>query len=362
MAADPAHTEPFALIARPSASPSPHDTVAARQRLARRQPPPLLGSHAAAALRYKPSDELLLALNMALHTGSPLLLTGEPGTGKTQAADFVGAYFGIPLFKFLVKSTSSAQDLLYEFDAVGYLHWAQSDRRSAPRTEDAASAKGEPPAVAHEAAAIREGFLHRRALWQAYNTEGDSVVLIDEIDKAARDFPNDLLHELDQHSFPHPFDHRRWITPRSGRRPIVLITSNEERRLPDAFLRRCIFHRIELTPTLVADAVNSMAGDGGNAFPHLDAGTREAAQRRFWELRDVVGLDKKPSTAELLTWLAILSAQRATVAQLRDSHLADLPALGALIKDAEDLRRLGSRTGHPRAGQPSAGYRTTGQR
>lgn len=325
---------PFELIAGPIADPAVHDPTRNRQWLARRRPPPFLGSHPEAALRYRPSAELRLALNMALHTGSPLLLTGEPGTGKTQAADFVGRYFGIPVFKFLVKSTSTAQDLMYEFDAVGYLHWAQSASRRPTPTEQPSRE------IAEETEAVRRSFLHKRALWEAYDTDGDAVVLIDEIDKASRDFPNDLLHELDQHNFPHPFDHKKLIEPRSGRRPVVIVTSNEERRLPDAFLRRCIFHRIELTPTLVEAAVESMAGADGSGFPHLDAATRAAARRRFWELREVPGLDKKPSTAELLTWLSILSAQRVKVQLLEECRLADLPALGALTKYGEDLARL----------------------
>jgi MoxR-like ATPase len=329
MPTDDPSTLPFALISRPSVEPAADD-VAQRQRLlARRRPPRFLGNHQEAARRYWPSDDLLLALNMALHTGSPLLLTGEPGTGKTQAAEFVSAYFDIPLYRCLVKSTSTAQDLLYEFDAVGYLHWAQADRRAA----------GAAPAPAAKAAGVRQGFLHKRALWQAYESD-DAVVLIDEIDKAARDFPNDLLHELDQHSFPHPFDDTRWIKPQSGRRPLVIVTSNEERRLPDAFLRRCIFHRIELNEALVKAAVESMAGADVSGFPQLDAATRAAARRRFWELRHVPGLDEKPSTAELLTWLSILSAQRIDAATLDGGPLASLPALGALIKDAGDLARL----------------------
>ncbi len=130
-----------------------------------------------------------------------------------------------------------------------------------------------PAAITAETQAIRYSFLHKRALWEAYETDGDAVVLIDEIDKAPRDFPNDLLHEFDQHSFPHPFDPTTMICPKSGRPPIVIVTSNEERRLPDAFLRRCIFHRIELTAALVEAAVESMAraaeGDGDGAGGEL---------------------------------------------------------------------------------------------
>jgi MoxR-like ATPase len=179
---------PFELISHPPADPTAHRATDKQKLLAQRRLPAFLSSHQQAALRYQPSEALLLAINMALHTGSPLLLTGEPGTGKTQAADFVRAYFDIPIYKFLVKSTSTAQDLMYEFD---------------------------------------------------------------------------------QHSFPHPFDPTTMICPKSGRPPIVIVTSNEERRLPDAFLRRCIFHRIELTEALIEAAVESMAraaegdGDGG---------------------------------------------------------------------------------------------------
>ncbi len=331
---------PFELIARPPANSTAQDAAARKRLLQKRQLPSFLGSHSQAARRYRPSDELLLAFNMALHTGSPLLLTGEPGTGKTQAADFVGMYFGIPVYKFLVKSTSTAQDLMYEFDAVGYLHWAQLARREPTPNQGIAEEPAPNQGIAKEAEVVRQGFLHKRALWQAYETDGDAVVLIDEIDKASRDFPNDLLHELDQHSFPHPFDSTDWIKPRSGRPPLVIVTSNEERRLPDAFLRRCIFHRIELTPALVEAAVESMAGAAGAGFPHLDPATRAVARRRFWELRETPGLDKKPSTAELLTWLSILSAQRLAAQTLESCRLADLPALGALIKDAGDLARL----------------------
>lgn len=300
-----------------------------KKQLALRKPP-LFRDLEASAFRYHADDDLLLVINMALHTGAPLLLTGEPGTGKTQAADFIGAYYGIPVFKFFVKSTTVAQDLLYEFDAVGYLRWAQGG-----------STVQEGDALQTEAAAMREGFLKRRALWQAYEHEGDCVVLIDEIDKAPSDFPNDLLHEFDQHRFPHPFDPQTIIRPKAARPPIIVVTSNDERRLPDAFLRRCIFHRIELTEKIVDAAVASMAEAESGGFPQLDEALRTAARERFWELRDLKpDLEKKPSTAELLTWLSILSARRASETEIRDCRRGDLPALGALIKDATDLRRL----------------------
>jgi MoxR-like ATPase len=330
---------PFELIQRDAAPEAGDPEISDRQDLLARRRPPAFRDLERSASRYYVDDELLLVINMALHTSAPLLLTGEPGTGKTQAAAFIGRYFAIPVFKFFVKSTSVAQDLMYEFDAVGYLRWAQSKESSASSGEPGADAGDS--ALHQEAAAVREGFLQPRALWQAYKHDGDCVMLIDEIDKAPRDFPNDLLHEFDQHRFPHPFDPQTLIEPESKRPPIIVVTSNDERRLPDAFLRRCIFHHIELTPEIVDAAVANMASETRGGFPGLDEAARAAAQERFWELRDLKpALEKRPSTAELLTWLSILSAQRTPERDIRDRRLGALPALGALIKDAADRKRL----------------------
>jgi MoxR-like ATPase len=309
---------PFGLIRTPGPD---HDRDLARRRLGLCRLPPSLGDHAKSARYYRPSADLVTAINMAIHVGAPLLLTGEPGTGKTQVADFVGDFFGIPVFKFQVRSTSTADDIKYDFDAVAYLHWAQS-------------ARGEPGGDPG-ANRTRRDFLRKRALWNAYEHPTESVLLIDEIDKAPRDFPNDLLHELDQHRFVHPFADDELIAPHCGRPPIVVVTSNDERRLPDAFLRRAIFHRIELTETLIESAVAAHAGD----FPRLDAATRAAAQARFWELR-ASPLDKKPSTAELLVWLCILSARGESAQTIGSRPLAELPGIGALVKDAQDLAVL----------------------
>jgi len=303
----------FRLVRRTD-DPATHDVKAARQRLEARTLPRALHNFAASAPFFQVDSPLETAMNMALAVGAPLLLTGEPGTGKTQVAWYLGWYFGIPVFPYQVRSTSTADDMKYDFDAVAYLRNAQHpDERARPRQD----------------------FLRKKALWQAYECATASVLLIDEIDKAPRDFPNDLLLELDKHEFPHPFLDPV-IKPCPGNSPIVVITSNVERRLPDAFLRRCIFHHIELTEQLVRDAVRARAGD----FPHIDTATRDTALQRFWEMRANAQIQKPPSTAEVLVWLAILSAQGVTAAQLRDTPVQELPGLHALIKDKGDLDRL----------------------
>jgi MoxR-like ATPase len=294
----------------------------ARQSLFERPAAESLTQHQDAAAYYELDDSLETAVNMALTVGAPLLVTGEPGTGKTQLAFFLGHYFGIQVRSFYVKSTSTAKDLKYEFDAVGYLqsaYMAQQGAPSLPRTK----------------------FLKEGPLWRTYEDSQPSVLLIDEIDKAPRDFPNDLLHELDQGWFPHPFERNAAGEPtripqQPGRRPILVITSNLERRLPDAFLRRCVFHHIVLTEAVVKRAVQARAEE----FPNLPPDIRNRAVERFWELRER-GLQKPPSTAELLVWLAVLDALEIALGNL-DGPLSELPALGCLLKDRDDLERLRS--------------------
>ena len=280
----------------------------ARARLEARQLPDWLGDFRRSAAHYQLSPELEVALNMALNVGAPLLVTGEPGTGKTQVGWYLGWYFEIPVFDYQVRSNATAEDLKYEFDAVAYL-------RSAQLGEEAE----------------RTRYLHPRALWQAYEAQTLAVVLIDEIDKAPRDFPNDLLQELDRHRFRHPFEDRD-VAPKAGP-PLVVVTSNAERRLPDAFLRRCIVHHIELTDKLVEAAV-------GAHFPALEKKLKDTAIRRFWALREVDQLSKRPATAELLVWLAVLSAQEVDEARLANAPLRELPGLSALIKDHTDRELL----------------------
>ncbi len=305
----------FRLVRR-EARAETHDHEAHRQGLEKRSLPRSLLDFERSAPHFRLDAGLETAINMSLAVGSPLLLTGEPGTGKTQVAYYLSWYFSIPAFLYQVRSTASAENLKYDFDAVAYLREAQHP--------DPQKRRG------------REAFLQPKALWQAYQCQTDCVLLIDEIDKAPRDFPNDLLQELDKHEFAHPFTDEL-IRPSSGRPPIVIITSNAERRLPDAFLRRCIFHHIELTPELLRSAVEARAENGD--FPRLEPETLQAACQRFWDLRDQE-LRKRPSTAELLAWLAILSARRVGANELKEVPLAELPGLAALIKDRDDLEQL----------------------
>jgi len=276
-----------------------------------------------AAERFQPSPQLLNAINAAIAARVPLLLTGEPGTGKTQVAWFLKRFFDIKLFEYQVRSNSQANDLRYDFDAVAYLRDAylakpqqndddENDKRSDPK------------------------YLKQGPLWQAYEHKDDSILLIDEIDKAPRDFPNDLLQELDQHRFAHPFKPKKFVQ-RQTNPPLIIITSNGERRLPDAFLRRCIVHHIELNNALLSDIMTAW----NMQFPNLDEATRQQALTRFQEIRKLSRLSKKPGAAELLLWLSILSAQAVKREQLeKDVSLSDLPALICLIKDHADYQYL----------------------
>ncbi len=279
-------------------------------------PPPTLGDHTAAAAQFQPGEDLVAAINVALAVDAPLLLTGEPGTGKTQVAHYVAWYFEVPLFSLHVRSSTTASDLLYRFDTVAYFH--------------AAYASG------GDAQLSKADFVDRGPLWHAFEAPHRPVVLVDEIDKAPRDFPNDLMHVLDQHRFVVAETGAEVRLKADSPPPLVVITSNSERRLPEPFLRRCIFHHIEFTPTLLEKAVAARAAD----FPHLDPSARQVAMERFLELRGR-RLRKKPATAELLVWLTILSAKGGVdAATLRDAPLRALPALAALVKDRDDLADL----------------------
>jgi MoxR-like ATPase len=302
---------PFELLAPDDRTPE------RREALGRRALPPSLGSHREAARSFQPDPDLVDAVNVALAVGAPLLLTGEPGTGKTQVAFYLAWFFDIEehLYPLYVRSTTTAEDLLYRFDAVAYLHAANDPARRGQTVEKA-------------------DFVEKGPLWRAYDAGGPAVVLLDEIDKAPRDFPNDLLNVLDQHTFHVP-EAGRTVSRGAAAPPIVVITSNSERRLPEPFLRRCIFHHIEFTEELLRRAVEARVGD----FPNLIPEVREEAIQRFLELRGR-DLRKKPATAELLVWLTLLSARGGVTVEDLRLPLRSLPALAALVKDRDDLALL----------------------
>jgi len=262
-------------------------------------------------------------INTAIAIGEPLLITGEPGTGKTQSAYYVAHYLGVTCFRFQVKSDSTARDLLYDFDTVRYFRDAHLQ-----------------PGDGGVAELDKSKYLSKRPFWQAI-AEGRAkgvpqVLLIDEIDKAPRDFPNDLLHELDQMEFTiHETDEK--VEAGAALRPIVFITSNSERRLPAPFLRRCVYHHIEFTPELLRQAVESRRDDFGD----LSAELRDLAVNRFLELRHK-NQRKKPTTAELLLWLRVLSlaSGRDLERILKHGKLSELPHLGMLLKDHQDIEEL----------------------
>ena len=259
--------------------------------------------------RYIATDDLMMAVNAAVTLGRPLLIKGEPGTGKTQLAQEIARALGRPMFEWHVKSTSKAQQGLYEYDAVSRLRDSQLGDA---RVNDIAN------------------YILKGSLWQAFESEQQPVLLIDEIDKADIEFPNDLLRELDRMEF-YVYETRQLVTARN--RPIIVITSNNEKELPDAFLRRCFFHYIRFP-----DAV-TMARIVEVHFPGLKKELLSEALGAFFQLRDTPGLKKKPSTSELLDWIKLLVAEDIDPAVLRSQDpKKTLPVLhGALLKNEQDV-------------------------
>lgn len=308
-------TTPFALI-RPGQAPLPPES------LAHRSVPRRLHDLAAAAESFKIDDDLAEAVNVALAVGAPLLVTGEPGTGKTQLAYFLAWQFGLSPdqpFTFEVKSTSTARDLLYRFDTVAYFHSAQ--QKDGTRLD-------------------KQAFVEKGPLWRAFaaiRAGGPAIVLIDEIDKAPRDFPNDLLHELDQYSFRVAETGEVVTADRKAPPPVVIVTSNSEKRLPDAFLRRCVFHRIEFSEAVLREAVRA------RRELQRQEDLNEAAQARFLEIRRRLAdqQQRPPATAEFLAWLAALQARGVRAEDLLSTSARDLPLLAALIKDSSAREALG---------------------
>lgn len=278
------------------------------------------------ARRFVPGESLTNAMNTAITVGEPLLITGEPGTGKTQAGYYAAYKLGLePAIHFQVKSDSTARDLLYYFDTVRYFHDAHLVNVRGEETKEL----------------NRADYVERRALWQAFTTSEETtgkpcVVLIDEIDKAPRDFPNDLLHELDKMEFTVSETGQK-VQADPKLRPILFITSNSERRLPEPFLRRCVYHHIKFDDNVVRQAVDARRDEYGP----LSDDFIKLAITRFVQLRER-GLRNKPATGELLVWLRVLALTAGHMGSLPDmpEDFKKLPFLECLLKDHQDMEEV----------------------
>jgi len=258
---------------------------------------------------YVATDDLMLAVNAAITLQRPLLIKGEPGTGKTKLAEEVATALGLPLLEWHIKSTTKAQQGLYEYDAVSRLRDSQLGD---PRVQDIAN------------------YIVRGMLWQAFTADAPVVLLIDEVDKADIEFPNDLLRELDRMEF---FVYETRELVRARHRPIVFITSNNEKELPDAFLRRCFFHYIRFPDKDTMERIVDVH------FPGIKKMLLREALEVFFEVREVPGLKKKPSTSELLDWLKLLLAEDISIDALRSKDRKTIipPLHGALLKNEQDV-------------------------
>ena len=257
---------------------------------------------------YVATEDLTVAVNAAVTLERPLLVKGEPGTGKTELARQIAGALGLPLVEWHVKSTTKAQQGLYEYDAVSRLRDSQlGDSR------------------VHEV----KNYIRKGKLWQAFEAEGKVVLLIDEVDKADIEFPNDLLQELDRMEF-HVYETGETI--RARHRPVVIITSNNEKELPDAFLRRCFFHYIRFPE---ADTLRRIVAVH---FPRIKETLLAEALTQFYEIRETPGLKKKPSTSEVLDWLKLILAEDLSPEDLKRDPRQLLPKLhGALLKNEQDV-------------------------
>jgi len=261
---------------------------------------------------YVATKELQIAVNAAIHLEKPLLVKGEPGTGKTLLAHEIAAALGKKIITWHIKSTTAAQQGLYEYDAVSRLRDSQLGNKD----------------VENIANYIKQG-----KMWEAFDTEESVVLLIDEIDKADIEFPNDLLLELDKMEF---FVYELQKTIKAKHRPIVIITSNNEKELPDAFLRRCLFHYIRFPDKETMQEIVDVH------YPKIQEELVGSAMRLFYELRDTRGMKKKPSTSELIDWIKLLLMEKIKAEELEKIDLkAELPPhLHALLKNEQDLEML----------------------
>jgi MoxR-like ATPase len=259
--------------------------------------------------RYIATEDLMMAVNAAVTLARPLLIKGEPGTGKTQLAQEIARALARPMFEWHVKSTSKAQQGLYEYDAVSRLRDSQLGD---PRVHDIAN------------------YIVKGSLWEAFESPVQPVLLIDEIDKADIEFPNDLLRELDRMEF-FVYETRQLVKARH--RPIIVITSNNEKELPDAFLRRCFFHYIRFPDEVTMQRIIEVH------YPGLKRELLAEALTAFFRIRETPGLKKKPSTSELLDWIKLLVAEDIDPAVLRlQDPKKTLPILhGALLKNEQDV-------------------------
>jgi MoxR-like ATPase len=257
---------------------------------------------------YIADKDLMVAVNAAIRLERPLLVKGEPGTGKTELARQVAAALSLDLIEWSIKSTTKAQQGLYEYDAVSRLRDSQLGDA---RIDD----------ISH--------YIRKGKLWQAFSSPQKCVLLIDEIDKADIEFPNDLLQELDRMEF-HVYETGETI--RAAHRPIVIITSNNEKELPDAFLRRCFFHYIRFPDIETLSRIVEVH------YPGIKQALVNAALTRFFEIREAPGLKKKPSTSEALDWIRLLVADDVDALTLRADAKNALPKLhGALLKNEQDV-------------------------
>ena len=258
---------------------------------------------------YITTEDLEMAVNAAINLEKPLLVKGEPGTGKTELAKQVAKKLGLKLFEWNIKSTTKAHQGLYEYDAVSRLRDSQLGDKKVNDIKN---------------------YIKKGTIWSAFSSKEKAVLLIDEIDKADIEFPNDLLHELDKMKF---LVYETGEVVSAKKRPIVIITSNNEKELPDAFLRRCFFHYIQFPDQETLSKIINVH------FPDIKKNLLQSALEVFFDIREVPGLKKKPSTSEILDWIKLLLVEDISVTDLKKEPKDMLPILyGALLKNEQDVQ------------------------